>query len=255
MLVKGAGALVVGGASGLGEATARLLVAEGAIVTVADCDETRGRAVAQQLGLEFVAMDVTQEASVQTAIAAADAQAQISVVVNCAGVTTLRAPRVVDREGRPYPVEDFLRITDVNLLGSFNVLRLAASAMAARPADVNGSRGVIINTASIAAFDGQVSQVAYAASKGGIVSMTLPAARDLAVHGIRVCTIAPGIFMTPLVAGMTEDQRQKIASAALYPPRPGDPTEFAQLVRSICENDYFNGEVIRLDAGARLGRS
>jgi NAD(P)-dependent dehydrogenase (short-subunit alcohol dehydrogenase family) len=258
MLVDGAGALVTGGASGLGEATVRRLCAAGAAVTIADFDEERGRALAGQLdgAATFVRADVTDPEQMAAAVAdvartaRAGGVAPLRIGVNCAGIG--EAQRLVGRDGTPHDFQRFVRVVMVNLVGTFNTMRLAAWAMSANEPDEDGERGVIVNTASIAAFDGQIGQVAYAASKGGIVGMTLPAARDLAAAGIRVCTIAPGIMDTPLLGRLPADAKEALAKDVVFPRRLGDPDDYARLVLSIVENPYLNGETIRLDAGLRM---
>jgi NAD(P)-dependent dehydrogenase (short-subunit alcohol dehydrogenase family) len=253
MQVQGSGALIAGGASGLGEATARRLHADGAHVVIADLNEDRGYALADELGEQrasFVRADVTDPETVQAAVAAAAAvPGGLRISVSCAGVGW--AERVAGRRGAHAP-EPFETVIRVNLIGTFNVLRLAAAAMVANDPVASGERGVCINTASIAAFDGQIGQIAYSASKGAIVGMTLPAARDLAVAGIRVCTIAPGTFDTPLLGGLPEENRQALAQAIPFPPRLGQPEEFAALATHIVENEMLNGETIRLDGALRM---
>jgi NAD(P)-dependent dehydrogenase (short-subunit alcohol dehydrogenase family) len=250
MRIEGSSAIVVGGASGLGAATVRRLHDAGAVVTVADVNAEHGQALASELGVEFVACDVREEAQVQAAIErAAAAEGGLRIAVCCAG--TGWAQKVAGSKG-PHPLAPFETIIQINLIGTFNVLRLAAAAMiAGEPLD-DGERGVCIHTASIAAYDGQVGQIAYSASKGGVVGMTLPAARDLAQYGIRVCTIAPGLFDTPLLAALPEQARQKLGAGVPYPPRLGDPDEYARLACHIVENHMLNGEVIRLDGALRM---
>jgi NAD(P)-dependent dehydrogenase (short-subunit alcohol dehydrogenase family) len=251
MRIEGTSAIVVGGASGLGEATVRRLHAAGAAVTVADVNAEKGRALAAELGVEFVACDVREEAQVQGAVErAAAAQGGLRIAVCCAG--TGWAQKVAGSKG-PHPLAPFETIVHINLIGTFNVLRFAAAAMiAGEPVGEDGERGVCVNTASIAAYDGQVGQIAYSASKGGVVGMTLPAARDLAQYGIRVCTIAPGLFDTPLLAALPEQARQKLGAGVPYPPRLGDPDEYAQLACHVVENRMLNGEVVRLDGALRM---
>jgi NAD(P)-dependent dehydrogenase (short-subunit alcohol dehydrogenase family) len=252
MLIDGSGALVAGGASGLGEAVARRLHADGADVVIADLNAERGAEVAGELGerAQFVRADVTNPGQVQQAVdAAAALSGGLRISVCCAGIGW--AERVASKRG-PHALEPFETLVRVNLIGTFNVLRLAAAAMTGQDPLPSGERGVCINTASIAAFDGQVGQIAYSASKGGIVGMTLPAARDLAVAGIRVCTIAPGTFDTPLLGGLPEENRQALAEAIPFPPRLGRPEEFAQLAVQIVENEMLNGETIRLDGALRM---
>ncbi len=243
-------AIVTGGASGLGEATARHLAENGAKVTLLDRDETRGPQVAADIGGHFIATDVTDELSVQAAIHfAIEQMGSITVTVNCAGIAY--GIKTIGRDG-PHPLDAFQRTIDINLVGSFNVARLAAVAMARNEPEPDGARGVIINTASIAAYDGQKGQAAYAASKGGIVGMTLPMARDLAKDGIRVMTIAPGIFRTPMLAGLPDDVQAGLAADVPNPARLGDPAEYARLAGFIVEMGYLNGEVIRLDGALRM---
>ncbi|MEO9682485.1 MAG: SDR family NAD(P)-dependent oxidoreductase [Tateyamaria sp.] len=243
-------AIVTGGASGLGEATARHFSSLGAQVTLLDRDAIRGKQVASEIGGHFAKTDVTDETSVQAAIDLAVARmGGITVAVNCAGIAL--GIKTVGRDG-PHPLSAFQKTIDINLVGSFNVARLAAEAMAKNTAEPDGARGVIINTASVAAFDGQKGQTAYAASKGGIVGMTLPMARDLASSGIRVMAIAPGIFKTPMLAGLPEDVQTGLAADVPNPARLGDPNEYARLAAFIVEMGYLNGEVIRLDGALRM---
>ena len=252
MRIDGSGALVVGGASGLGEASARLLHAGGAEVVIADLNEERGSALAGELGerAQFVRADVTDPDQVQEAVAAAAAlPGGLRISVCCAGIGW--AERVAGRRG-PHALEPFETVIRVNLIGTFNVLRLAAAAILETEPTPSGERGVCINTASIAAFDGQIGQISYSASKGGIVGMTLPAARDLAAGGIRVCTIAPGLFDTPLLAGLPEENLQALGQTIPFPPRLGRPEEYAALAVQIVENEMLNGETIRLDGALRM---
>ncbi len=243
-------AIVTGGASGLGEATARYFASQGAQVTLLDRDAARGAQVAKEIGGHFAQTDVTDEDSVQAAIdLALEKMGGISAAVNCAGIAL--AIKTVGRDG-PHPLSAFRQTIDINLVGSFNVARLAAAAMGANDPEPDGARGVIINTASVAAFDGQKGQAAYAASKGGIVGMTLPMARDLASSGVRVMTIAPGIFKTPMLAGLPEDVQASLAADVPNPARLGDPSEYARLAGFIVEMGYLNGEVIRLDGALRM---
>ncbi len=246
MELNGIGALVVGGASGLGEATARELDARGARVTIADLNEERGGALAGELGGAFAAADVTNEEQVAAAVEAAG---DIRFAVNCAGIGW--AERTVKKDG-PAALQPFETVVRVNLIGTFNVLRLAAAAMADNEPNDDGERGAVVMTASIAAYDGQIGQTAYAASKGGVAGLTLPAARDLAGRGVRVCTIAPGLFDTPLLAALPEDAREALGKTMPFPQRLGRPEEFAQLACSIAENPMLNGEVIRLDGALRM---
>lgn len=243
-------AIVTGGASGLGEATARHFASLGAQVTLLDRDAIRGEQVASEIGGHFAETDVTDESSVQAAIELAMSRmGGITVAVNCAGIAL--GIKTVGRDG-PHPLSAFQKTIDINLVGSFNVARLASEAMAQNTPEPDGARGVIINTASVAAFDGQKGQTAYAASKGGIVGMTLPMARDLASTGIRVMAIAPGIFKTPMLAGLPEDVQAGLAADVPNPARLGDPNEYARLAAFIVEMGYLNGEVIRLDGALRM---
>ena len=243
-------AIITGGASGLGEATARYFVSQGAQVTLLDRDAERGEAVAKEIGGYFIKTDVTDESSVQSAIDfAVEKMGRVTAAVNCAGIAL--GIKTTGRDG-PHPLDAFQRTVDINLVGSFNVARLAAVAMARNEPEPDGARGVIINTASIAAFDGQKGQAAYAASKGGIVGMTLPMARDLAKEGIRVMTIAPGIFKTPMLAGLPEEVQAELAKDVPNPARLGDPSEYGRLAGFIVEMGYLNGEVIRLDGALRM---
>ncbi|MGR3759092.1 3-hydroxyacyl-CoA dehydrogenase [Roseobacteraceae bacterium NS-SX3] len=243
-------AVVTGGASGLGEATARHFAENGAKVTILDRDADRGTKVAEDIGGHFVQTDVTSEESVSAAIAeAVEKMGKINACVNCAGIAY--GIKTVGKDG-PHPLDAFQRTIDINLVGTFNVARLASAEMAKNDPDEDGARGVIINTASIAAFDGQKGQAAYAASKGGVVGMCLPMARDLASLGIRVMTIAPGIFMTPMLAGLPEEVQQQLAADVPNPPRLGDPAEYGRLAGFIAEMGYLNGEVIRIDGALRM---
>jgi NAD(P)-dependent dehydrogenase (short-subunit alcohol dehydrogenase family) len=250
MELSNTSAIVTGGASGLGEATARHFASQGATVTLLDRDEDRGMAVADDIGGNYVNTDVTDEASVKNAIATAmDKMGRITAAVNCAGIAW--AIKTVGRDG-PHPLDAFQKTIDVNLVGSFNVARLAAEQMARNDPEPDGARGVIINTASIAAYDGQKGQAAYAASKGGVVGMTLPMARDLASTGVRVMTIAPGIFLTPMLKGLSEEVQAQLAADVPCPPRLGDPSEYGKLAGFIVEAGYLNGEVIRIDGALRM---
>jgi NAD(P)-dependent dehydrogenase (short-subunit alcohol dehydrogenase family) len=249
MKIAGSVALVTGGASGLGAATARCLAARGAKVVIVDRDEQRGPAIAQELGGVFAKTDVTDAAQVEAAIALAQKLGALRIAVSCAGVGW--ASRTLDKTGKPHDLELFRTVVGVNLVGTFNVLRLAAAAMSKTDL-VDGERGVIINTASVAAFDGQIGQIAYAASKAGVVGMTLPAARDLAPAAIRVVTIAPGIFDTPMLGALPEDKRAALAADVVFPKRLGDPAEYGALVAAIVETGYLNAETIRLDGGIRM---
>jgi NAD(P)-dependent dehydrogenase (short-subunit alcohol dehydrogenase family) len=246
------GVLVTGGASGLGAACARLLSQAGAKVAVADLNEELGTALANELGASalFVKTNVADEESAQAAVkAAVDAFGGLHVAINCAGIGT--AEKTVSKRG-PASLAAFSRVINVNLIGTFNMIRLAATAMAENQPDAEGERGVIVNTASVAAFDGQIGQAAYSASKGGIVGMTLPIARDLASYGIRVMTIAPGLFDTPLLAGLSDAAKQSLGQQVPFPPRLGQPSEYAVLAKHIIENVMLNGETIRLDGGIRM---
>jgi NAD(P)-dependent dehydrogenase (short-subunit alcohol dehydrogenase family) len=246
--LAGAVAIVTGGASGLGLATATELTKAGAAVVILDLPSSNGEAAAKELGGAFAPTDVTDETSVQKAIEQAAAMGPLRVAVNCAGIGT--PGRVVGKNG-PLPLAQFAQVIQVNLVGTFNVIRLAAAAMLAND-PVDGERGVIVNTASAAAFDGQIGQAAYSASKGGVVGMTLPLARDLADKLIRVMTIAPGLFDTPMLQGLPEPARQSLAVQVPMPSRLGNPAEYAALARHIVENPMLNGEVIRLDGAIRM---
>ena len=246
-------AVVSGGASGLGEATTRALAARGAAVTILDLQAERGQALADELGghTTFVRTDVTDEASVQAAIDEATGKDRpLRIAINCAGIGW--AQRTVGRNGEPHDLDPFVRTVTVNLVGTFNVLRLAAAAMSRTEPGEDGERGVVVNTASIAAYDGQIGQVAYAASKGGIVGMTLPAARDLSSIGVRVCTIAPGLVDTPLLGSLPEEARQTLSAGIPFPKRLGRPADFAELALDIVEHGYLNGEVFRMDGALRM---
>jgi 3-hydroxyacyl-CoA dehydrogenase / 3-hydroxy-2-methylbutyryl-CoA dehydrogenase len=250
--VAGTSALVAGGASGLGEATARALVAAGAAVVIADLNTEKGKALATELGADasFVEADVTDEAAVSAAVEkAASADGGLRISVCCAGIGW--AERVAHKGG-PHSLELFANVVKVNLIGTFNVLRFAAAAMSENEPDEEGERGVCVNTASIAAYDGQIGQVAYSASKGGIVGMTLPAARDMASRGVRVVTIAPGLFDTPLLAALPEEHRAALGAGIPFPSRLGRPDEYAKLVGQIVANPMLNGETIRLDGALRM---
>ena len=250
MRIEGSSAIVAGGASGLGEATVRDLRARGALVTIADVNAEKGSALASELGLDFVSCDVREEAQVQAAVQqAAERDGGLRIAVCCAG--TGWAQKVAGSKG-PHPLMPFETIISINLIGTFNVLRFAAAAMIANDPLDDNERGVCVNTAWIAAYDGQVGQIAYSASKGGVVAMTLPAARDLAQYGIRVNTIAPGLFDTPLLAALPEEARQKLGAGVPFPQRLGEPAEYAQLACHVIENRMLNGETIRLDGGLRM---
>jgi len=250
MEIEGRGALVVGGASGLGAATARALGARGARLTIADVNAQRGEAMASELGARFVACDVREEDQVQAAVlAAAEGTGGLRISVCCAG--TGWAQKTASSRG-VHPLEPFSVIVAINLIGTFNVLRLAAQTMLGNEPGAEGERGVCVQTASTAAYDGQVGQIAYSASKGGVVGMTLPAARDLAGNGIRVVTIAPGLFDTPLLGALPEQARATLGEQVPFPSRLGRPEEYAQLACHIAENSMLNGEVIRLDGALRM---
>ncbi len=252
MELKGLTALVTGGASGLGGATARRLVKHGANVVIADLNAETGSAHASDLGAaaRFIRTDVTDEAQVQAAIDLARSTfGDLRVLVNCAGIGM--AMRTIGKEG-PHPLDIFERVIRVNLIGTFNSIRLAAAVMVENEPNEGGERGVIVNTASVAAYDGQIGQAAYSASKGGIVGMTLPIARDLSRNGVRVMTIAPGIFDTPLLSALPEPARISLGQQVPFPSRLGDPAEFGLLVQAIIENPMLNGEVIRLDGAIRM---
>ena len=250
MDISGKTAFVTGGASGLGAATARMLASAGATVGIFDRNAELGEAVARELGGQFFAVDVSDAASAQAAIeAAVAALGTPAVLVNCAGIGT--AGRIVGRDG-PMALDAFTRVININLVGSFNMMRLCAHAMSLGEPDQNGQRGVVISTASVAAYEGQIGQAAYAASKGGIVSLTLPAAREFARFGIRVLAIAPGLFLTPLLEGLPQETQDGLAAAIPNPARLGRPDEYAALVKAMVENDYLNGEVVRLDGALRM---
>lgn len=251
MKIGGSVALVTGGASGLGEATVRQLVSRGGRVVVVDLNAARGKQLAAELGdaATFAQADVSNAEQVQAAVEQATSMGTLRAAINCAGIGM--AMRTVDKHGTPHDLGVFTKVISVNLVGTFNVLRLAASEMAKNEPE-DGERGVVVNTASIAAFDGQIGQVAYSASKGGIVGMTLPAARDLSKAQIRVVTIAPGTFDTPLLGALPDDIRAALAAAIPHPSRLGRPQEFGALACHIVENGYINGEVIRLDGAIRM---
>ncbi|MDP2778873.1 SDR family NAD(P)-dependent oxidoreductase [Devosia sp.] len=250
MKIEGSSALVTGGGSGLGAATARLLAQRGAVVHVFDRNWQAAEAVAGEIGGVALAGDVTSEADAAAALdTAARAGDGLRILVNCAGIGV--AGRILGKSG-PMPLADFETVIRVNLVGTFNMMRLAAERMATLPEREDKARGVIVNTASVAAFEGQIGQAAYAASKGGIVSLALPAAREFARFGIRVNTVAPGIFMTPLLHNLPQEAQESLAAAIPYPSRLGDPAEFADAVRFVIENQYINGEVIRLDGALRM---
>jgi NAD(P)-dependent dehydrogenase (short-subunit alcohol dehydrogenase family) len=252
MKLEGAVAAVFGGASGLGEATARRLAAGGATVLVADLNGERGAEVAGEIGGAGVVCDVADPGSVEDAVAAASELGDLRVAVDCAGIAT---PTKLVRKGKATPLEDFAKVIAVNLLGTINVLRCAAAAMAKTEPVADGDRGVCVTTASIAAYEGQVGQVAYAASKAGVAGLTLPVARELAASAVRVVAIAPGLFDTPLLAGLPRPAREALAGSIPYPSRLGDPAEYAALVEHIVANTMLNGETIRLDGALRMGPS
>jgi len=244
--------LVTGGGSGLGAAVARLLTTDGARVVIADVNRAAGEAVAAELGeaARFAPTDVTSEAEGKAAVQLAlDAFGHLNGLINCAGVAP--GEKIAGRDG-PHGLDSFAKAVSINLIGTFNMIRLAADAMIKEAPTPDGERGIIINTASIAAFDGQIGQAAYAASKGGVVSLTLPVARELARFGVRVVTIAPGIFETPMMAGMSQEVQDSLGKSVPFPSRLGRPAEYASLVRHICENTMLNGEVIRLDGALRM---
>ncbi|MDT0304333.1 SDR family NAD(P)-dependent oxidoreductase [Streptomonospora wellingtoniae] len=254
MELNGVAALVSGGASGLGEATVKELASAGATVVVADLNAERGEALAKEVGGVFAATDVSDESQVQAAVDAAVGTGRpLRVAVSCAGIGW--ATRTVDRQGAPHDLAAYKKVVDVNLIGTFNVLRLAAAAMAAtEPANEDGERGAVVNTASVAGLEGQIGQIAYASSKGGIIGMTVPAARDLAAAGIRVNTIAPGILDTPIYGQGPESEefKQRLAAPVPFPKRLGTPGEFGRLARALLENGYINAEVVRIDGGLRM---
>jgi NAD(P)-dependent dehydrogenase (short-subunit alcohol dehydrogenase family) len=254
MDLNGTAAIVSGAASGLGEATARVLAAAGATVVVADLNEEGGKRVAGEIGGVFARTDVSDEASVQAAVdAAATTGAPLRAAVSCAGIGW--AARTVGRDGNPHDLGAYRKVIDINLIGTFNLMRIAASAIAkTEAADADGQRGVVINTASIAGIEGQTGQVAYSASKGGIIGMTVPAARDLAAIGVRVNTICPGIIDTPIYGSGPDSEafKAKLAAPVVFPKRMGTAAEFAQLVLALIGNDYLNAEVIRFDGGIRF---
>lgn len=250
MDIAGAAALVTGGASGLGWATAQRLAAAGATVTLVDLPASAGAERAAEIGGRFVAADVTDPEQVAEAVSAAAAGAPLRVVVNCAGIAP--PAKVLDREGNPSSIADFARIVQINLIGTYTVTAYASAEMARTEPTAGGGRGVIVNTASVAAFDGQIGQPAYAASKGGVHAMTLPVARELARHAIRVVTIAPGIMETPMLASLPQAAQDSLGQQVPYPSRLGRPAEYAALVASIVDNDYLNGETIRLDGAIRM---
>ena len=250
MQLEGAAALVTGGASGLGEATAREFARAGAKVALLDVQKEKGEKVAGEIGGLFVPCDVTSEQGAVNAVAEAkQAHGPARILVNCAG--TGIGAKTTSR-GKPHPLDQFIRIVQLNLIGTFNLIRLAATDMVELEPLADGERGVIVNTASVAAFDGQIGQAAYSASKSGVVGMTLPIARDLADKGVRVCTIAPGLFSTPLLHGLPDDVKASLARSVPFPQKLGDPSEYAMLARHIVENVMLNGETIRLDGAIRM---
>lgn len=249
MDLKGIGAIVTGGASGLGAATARELTKAGAKCFLFDLNQAVAEKTAAEIGGSAVACNVADAASAEKAVAQVVGANEIRVLVNCAGIGT--PAKAVGRDG-PLPLETFAKVINVNLIGTFNVTRLVAAAMQKLKPLSDNERGVVINTASVAAYDGQIGQPAYAASKAGIVGLTLPLAREFASFGIRVCTIAPGIFSTPMLHGLPEEAKQSLAAAVPFPKRLGEPSEYARLARHICENTMLNGETIRLDGAIRM---
>ena len=249
MDIQGKVFIVTGGASGLGEGTARMLAKCGGKVVIADMQVEKGEAVAKEIGASFVRCDVSSEADGQAVVAQALSMGKLMGLVNCAGIAP--AEKLVGRNG-PHLLESFQKTININLIGSFNMMRLAADAMAKNEPEATGERGVLISTASVAAYDGQIGQVGYAASKGAIVSMTLPIARELARSGIRNMTIAPGIFGTPMLFGMPQEVQDSLAAGVPFPSRLGRPEDYAKLVQHIFENDMLNGEVIRLDGAIRM---
>ena len=250
MNIDGSAALVTGGASGLGLATARRLAASGARVTLVDLPASPGASVAAKLGAHFVPADVTDPEQIAAAVARAAEAGPLRVVVNCAGIAP--PAKVLDRDGAPTPLDLFERVLRVNLVGTYNVIAQASAVMSRNVPDAAGDRGVIVNTASVAAFDGQIGQPAYSASKGGVAAMTLPIARELARHAIRVVTIAPGIMETPMLKGLPQAAQDSLGEQVPYPARLGAPDEYARLVLAIVDNGYLNGETIRLDGAIRM---
>jgi NAD(P)-dependent dehydrogenase (short-subunit alcohol dehydrogenase family) len=241
--------IVTGGASGLGEGTARMLATQGGKVVIADVQADKGQALAKEIGGAFVKCDVTQEADAQAAVAQGLSMGKLMGLVNCAGIAI--GAKTVGKDG-PHPLASFARVININLIGSFNMIRIAADAMCKNEPEPTKERGVLINTASVAAYDGQIGQAAYSASKGGIAGMTLPIARDLARNGIRCMTIAPGIFGTPMMFGMPQEVQDSLAASVPFPSRLGTPADYAKLVKHVLENEMLNGEVIRLDGAIRL---
>src|SRR2546422_1487602 len=250
MQIKNSVFLVTGGASGVGAATARMAAESGGKVVIADMQAEAGEKFAKEIGARFIRTDVTSEADGKAAVERALKEfGGLQVLVNCAGIAA--AERTLGKEA-PHDLGRFTRVINVNLIGTFNMIRLAADAMAKAGPNAAGERGVIGNTASVAAYDGQIGQAAYSASKAGVVAMTLPVARDLSRHGIRVCTIAPGVFETPMLLGLPRDAQESLAKQVPFPPRLGKPADYAQLVRHIVENEMLNGETIRLDGAIRM---
>jgi NAD(P)-dependent dehydrogenase (short-subunit alcohol dehydrogenase family) len=250
MQIKNSVFLVTGGASGLGAATARMAAEGGGKVLIADLQADLGEKLAKEIGGRFVRTDVTSEADGKAAVAAALQNfGGLHVLVNCAGIGV--AERTVGKDA-PHSLANFTKVININLIGTFNMIRLGAEAMCKASPNAAGERGVVVNTASVAAFDGQIGQAAYSASKGGIVGMTLPIARDLSRNGVRVVTIAPGLFETPLLHGLPKEAQESLGKQVPFPPRLGRPTEYAQLVRAIVENEMLNGETIRLDGAIRM---
>ncbi|CAN5312806.1 SDR family oxidoreductase [soil metagenome] len=250
MDLAGISAVVTGGASGLGAATSRRLAAAGAFIVVADLQDDKGEATAKEVNGAFIHTDVTKEEQVRQAVDVAMAANPLRAVVNCAGIGP--PARTLNRDGTPHDLNHFRTLIEINLIGTFNTIRLAAAAMATTDPLENGQRGAIVNTASVAAYDGQIGQAAYSASKGGIVGMTLPIARDLSSVGIRVNTIAPGIIDTPLLAGLPEPARMSLGEQVLFPKRLGQPEEFADLAMFLIAHDYMNAETVRMDGGIRM---
>ncbi|PCI49335.1 MAG: 3-hydroxyacyl-CoA dehydrogenase [Alphaproteobacteria bacterium] len=251
MEIQGLSAIVTGGASGLGEATARRLAKAGAKVTIFDMNAERGPKIAADIGGHFENVDVSSADSVSNALEESAAHhGEARILINCAGIAI--GEKTVGRDNIPHDLDRFKKVVEVNLIGTFNVIRLATARMAGLDPLDTKERGVVINTASVAAIEGQVGQVAYSASKGGIVGMTIPIARDLAGLGIRVCTIAPGLFLTPMMEGLPEEVQQSLGASVPFPNRLGRPDEYAHLVQHICENAMLNGEIIRLDGAIRM---
>ncbi|WEG08312.1 SDR family NAD(P)-dependent oxidoreductase [Microbacterium horticulturae] len=250
MQISHAAALVTGGASGLGLATARALAAQGAKVTIVDLPTSAGAEIAAELEGTFAAADVTDPEQVANAVTVAADAAPLRVVVNCAGIAP--PAKVLDRDGNPSPLSAFAKVIQVNLIGTYNVISQAAASLTKNDPTESGDRGVIINTASVAAFEGQIGQPAYSASKGGVHAMTLPIARELARYGVRVCTIAPGIMETPMLAGLPQAAQDSLGEQVPYPARLGTPAEYAKLALAIIDNGYLNGETIRLDGAIRM---